>query len=98
VVTISNNNTAWDTVNVTGKDTKDDILLLGELAEATGGGSLETVGQVENFRMLPSEQVEAPWEKIEAGFAVDSVTAIDGMGHLGSQTSYDLSGVSNNRF
>ena len=51
VVTASQDNTArlWDAVIVTDKDTREDIFLLAELAEATGGVTLETVGQAENF-------------------------------------------------
>src|SRR6266516_1858575 len=71
VVTASLDKTArlWDAVTATDKDTGEDILLLAELAEATGGVSLETVGQAENFRLLAPEQVRASLEKIAAKFA-----------------------------
>ncbi len=70
VVTASRDNTArlWDTATTTDKDTKDDILLLAELAEATGGVTLETVGQAENLKLLTPEQIRASWETIAAKF------------------------------
>jgi hypothetical protein len=55
-------------VIVTDKDTREDILLLAELAEAPGGATLETVGQAENLKLLAPEQVRASWEKIAAKF------------------------------
>src|SRR5207249_6132800 len=58
----------WAAVSVTDKDTRENILLLAELAEATGGVTLETVGQVENLKMLTPEQVIASREKIAAKF------------------------------
>src|SRR6266699_787693 len=68
VVTASLDKTArlWDAVTATAKDTGEDILLLAELAEATGGVSLETVGQAENFKLLAPEQIIASREKIAA--------------------------------
>src|SRR2546430_6228067 len=71
VVTASDDNTArlWDAVIATDKDTKEDILLLAELAEATGGVALETVEEAENFKLLTPEQVRASWEKIAAKFS-----------------------------
>jgi hypothetical protein len=70
VVTASSDNAArvWDTATMTDKDTRDDILLLAELAEATGGVTLETVGQAENLKLLTPEQIRASWEKIAAKF------------------------------
>ncbi len=59
----------WDAPSMTDKDTKEDILLLAELAEATGGATLETVGQAENLKLLAPEQVIASREKIAAKFA-----------------------------
>src|SRR6266480_3175977 len=59
----------WDAAIVTGKDTREDILLLAELTEATGGVTLETVGQAENLKLLTPEQVRASWEKIVAKFS-----------------------------
>jgi hypothetical protein len=51
-----------------GKDTGGDIFLLAELAEDTGGMTLETVGQAENLKLLTPEQVIASREKIAAKF------------------------------
>ena len=70
VVTASRDKTArlWDAVIATDKDTRADIFLLAELAEATGGITLETVGQAENLKLLTPEQVRASWEKIAAKF------------------------------
>jgi len=45
------------------------MLLLAELAEASGGVALETVGQVENSKLLSPEQSRASWEKIAAKFS-----------------------------
>ena len=71
VVTASTDQTArlWDAVTVTDKDTKEDILLLAELAEATAGVTLETVGQAENLKLLTPEQIRASREKIAAKFS-----------------------------
>lgn len=54
---------------MTDKDTREDILLLAELAEAAGGVTLETVGQAENLKLLTPEEVRASWEKIVARFS-----------------------------
>ena len=62
----------WDAVIMTDKDTREDILLLAELAEATGGVTLETVGQAENLKLLTPEQVRASREKIAAKFLAPS--------------------------
>jgi dipeptidyl aminopeptidase/acylaminoacyl peptidase len=71
VVTASFDKTAqlWDSVIVTEKDTREDILLLADLAEATGGVTLVTVGQSENLKLLTPEQVIASREKITAKFS-----------------------------
>jgi roadblock/LC7 domain-containing protein len=71
IVTASLDKTArlWDEVIVTDKDTREDILLLAELAEANGGVTLETVGEAENPKLLTPEQVRASWEKIVATFS-----------------------------
>jgi len=58
----------WDAVIVTDKDTREDILLFAELAEASGGATLETVVQAENLKLLAPEQVRASREKIAAKF------------------------------
>jgi hypothetical protein len=70
VVTASWDKTArvWDAVIVTDKDAREDILLLAELAEATAGVSIETVGQAENLTMLKPEQIKESWEKIATKF------------------------------
>jgi len=70
VVTASKDKTArlWDAMTVTHKDTREDILLFAELAEATGGVALETVGQAENLKSLTPEQVKTSREKIAAKF------------------------------
>ena len=54
---------------MTNKDTREDIFSLAELAEATGGVTLETVGQVENLKLLTPERIRATWEKVAAKFA-----------------------------
>ena len=70
VVTASADRTArlWDAATMTDKDTRADILLLAELAKATGSVTLETVGQAENLKLLAPEQVIASREKIAAKF------------------------------
>ena len=70
VLTASEDTTArlWDAVSVTDEDTREDVLLLAELAEATGGLTLETVGQTENRKLLAPEQIRASREKIAAKF------------------------------
>src|SRR6266496_2258863 len=71
VVTASFDNTArlWDAPSMTDKDTKEDILLLAELAEASGGATLETVSHAEHLKLLAPEHVIAAREKIAAKFA-----------------------------
>jgi dipeptidyl aminopeptidase/acylaminoacyl peptidase len=71
VVTASFEKTArlWDTMIVTDKDTIEDVLLLAELAEATGGVTLQTVGEAENIKLLAPEQITASREKIAAKFS-----------------------------
>ena len=71
VVTASKDNTArlWDTVTVTDRDTKEDIRLLAELAEATAGVTIETVEQAENLKLLTLEQVKASRKRIAERFA-----------------------------
>jgi len=70
VVTASDDKTArlWDAVIATDKDTTEDVRLLAELAEATGGVTLETAGQAENLKLLTPEQIRESWEKIAAKF------------------------------
>jgi WD40 repeat protein len=71
VVTASWDKTArlWDVVVVTDKDITEDVLLLAELAEATAGVRLETVGHKENLKLLAPEKTRASWEKIAAKFS-----------------------------
>jgi dipeptidyl aminopeptidase/acylaminoacyl peptidase len=66
IVTASWDKTArlWDAVMVTDKDTREDVLLLAELAEATAGVTLETVGEAENLKLLTPEHVRASVKKI----------------------------------
>jgi len=70
VVTASKDKTArlWDAATMTAEDTKGDILLLAELAQATGGVTLETVGEAENLKLLTPEQIRASQERIAAKF------------------------------
>jgi len=70
VVTASEDGTArvWEAVNVTEKDTREDILLLAELAEATAGVAWETVGQAENLKLLTPEQIRSFWAEIDTKF------------------------------
>jgi hypothetical protein len=58
----------WDVATITDKDTKEDILLLAELAEAIGGVTSEIIGQAENLTLLAPEQIIASREKIAAKF------------------------------
>jgi hypothetical protein len=71
VVTASDDRTArlWDAVIVTDNDTTEDVLLLAELAGATVGLTLETVGEVENLTLLTPEQSEATRENIAVKYA-----------------------------
>jgi hypothetical protein len=71
VLTASEDCTArlWDAVSVTDKDTTEDVLLLAELAEATGGLALETVGQAENLKLLTPEQIRATRDRVAAKFS-----------------------------
>ena len=68
VLTASTDGTArlWDVVITTNRDTRDDIFLLAELAEATGGATLETSRQVESLTLLTPEHRAATREKIAA--------------------------------
>jgi dipeptidyl aminopeptidase/acylaminoacyl peptidase len=70
VVTASGDGTArvWDVVSVTDKDTRENIRLLADLAEATAGVTLETVGQAENLKLLTPVQARASREKIATKF------------------------------
>jgi WD40 domain-containing protein len=70
VVTASSDKTArlWDAAIMTDRDTRDDIVALAEVAQATGSVTLETVGQAENLKLLTPEQVITSREKIAAKF------------------------------
>jgi hypothetical protein len=71
VVTASKDGTArlWDAINVTNKDTSEDILLFAELAEATAGLTWETIDQTESVKLLAPEQVRASWNGIAGKFS-----------------------------
>ena len=62
----------WDAAIMTDKDARENVLLLTELAEATGGMTLETVGEAENFRLLAPEQIRVLREKMAAKFLAPS--------------------------
>jgi hypothetical protein len=68
VVTASGDRTVrqWDAAIMIDKETREDILLLAEVAEATAGVTLKTVGQAENLTVLTPEQVTASRQKIAA--------------------------------
>jgi hypothetical protein len=56
----------WDILTITIKDSDDDVNLLADLAEATGGLALQAFGQTEILGPLTPEQIRATWEKIAA--------------------------------
>lgn len=71
------------------RDIRNDILLLAELAEATGG-------QAENLKLLTLEHVRASlgedrWEILEPVFENDCLKAIHEMERLGPQKPDDFS-------
>jgi dipeptidyl aminopeptidase/acylaminoacyl peptidase len=70
VVTASWDGTArlWDVPTISSKDTAEDLLLLADLAEATGGVALHASGQAEIRNVLIPEQIRATREKIAAKF------------------------------
>ena len=70
VVTASGDKTArvWDVPKICEKGTSEDILLLADLAEASGGVALLTSGEGEILNLLTTEQVKATREKISAKF------------------------------
>ena len=70
VLTVSQDETArlWDAVIVTANDTKDDAFSLAELAEASGGVTLEAPGQAENLKSLTAEQIRTFQQKIALKF------------------------------
>jgi hypothetical protein len=71
VVTASSDKSArvWDAVTVTDKDTREDVFLLAELAEAMAGVTLQTAEGAENLRLLAPEQIIDLRQKIAAKFS-----------------------------
>ena len=70
MVTASADQTArvWDIPTMTRMDSADDINLLPELAEATGGLALQAFGETEILAALTPDQVKATREKIATKF------------------------------
>ena len=70
VVTASEDKTArvWDIPTTGSQNTRGDVLLLADLAEAACGSVLQPSGQAEILQLLPSDQVRAVREKIAAKF------------------------------
>jgi WD domain, G-beta repeat len=70
VVTTSWDQTArvWDIPIITRKDSADDVNLLADLAEATGGLALKAFGQTEILAALTPDQVKATRDKIAVKF------------------------------
>ena len=62
----------WDVPIINSKHTAEDVLLLADLAEATGGVTLQTSGQAAILNSLTAEQVRTTREKIAARFAAPS--------------------------
>ena len=59
----------WDVPAIHGNDTPKDVLLLADLAEASGGLALQTSGEAEILKTLTPEEVKATRDKITAKFA-----------------------------
>ena len=76
VVTASDDGTArlWDVPAIGRKDTVEDVLLLADLAEATGGVSLSASSSTETLNFLRAEQVRAIRDKIAVKFSESSLT------------------------
>ena len=74
VVTASEDKTArlWDFPTISIQDSAEDLLLLADLAEATGGVALQTSGRAEILNLIPADQVKAMREKIAARFRAPS--------------------------
>jgi WD40 repeat protein len=70
VVTASFDKTArvWDIPTITRKDSADDVNLLADLTEATGGLALQAFGQTEILAALTPDQVKATRDKIAVKF------------------------------
>lgn len=58
---------------MTDADTREDILLLAELAEVIGCVKLDTVAQSENLLWRNPEQIRATWDKIAGKFLQSSL-------------------------
>jgi WD domain, G-beta repeat len=60
IVTASQDRTArlWDVPTISSTEAAGDLLLLADLAEATGGGALQTAGQAEIRNVLRTEVVK----------------------------------------
>src|SRR4029077_5182070 len=58
----------WDVPTITTKDSADDVNLLSDLAEATGGLALQAFGQTEILAALTPDQVKATRDKIAVTF------------------------------
>ena len=58
----------WDIPTITRKDSADDVNLLADLAEATGGLALQAFGQTEILAALTPDQVKATRDKIAVKF------------------------------
>jgi hypothetical protein len=98
VVTASNDKTArlWDAVSVTDKDTREDILLLADLAEASCDMALETVGGGGESRIADTgtksgHSGEDHREVCSNIFRTDSVATMDKVECLRSQKSDNFS-------
>jgi hypothetical protein len=59
----------WDVPTISSKDVREDVFLLADLAEATGGVAMQTSGQAEIRSVLAPEQVRTIREKIAARFS-----------------------------
>jgi WD40 repeat protein len=70
VMTASSDSTVrlWDTPTIRNQDTPDDVLLLADLAEATGVLALQAYGQTDFLAALTPDQVKATRAKIAVKF------------------------------
>jgi WD40 repeat protein len=70
VVTASYDGTArlWDVPTLSGEDSPEDVLLFADLAESSGGISVQTSGQAQIANLIPADQLQAVREKIAAKF------------------------------
>jgi len=74
VVTTSDDKTVrlWDFPATSNEDSPEDVLMLADLAEATGGFGLELSGQEGILKALTPEQIQAFRDKIAAKFRAPS--------------------------